>query len=47
LEVDQNDFATYTFDTPRWPGENEPAEFMVIGFLVAKKVLEAARHGFC
>ncbi len=42
LEVDQNDFATYAFDTPRWPGENEPAEFMVIGFLVAKKTLEAA-----
>jgi hypothetical protein len=42
LEVDQNDFATYAFDTPRWPGETEPAEFMVIGFLVAKKVLEAA-----
>lgn len=42
LGVEQNDFVPYRFDTPRWPGEQEDAEFIVIGFLVARKAMEVS-----
>jgi hypothetical protein len=39
LGVDQARFATYAFDTYRFPDDDRPQECAVIGFLVAGKAL--------